>query len=228
MVLTLICTWLRDFQRRRKTGIFLSDISGAFDRVDAGKMIKKVRRTGVCEPLVQLFADYLQPRQANVGVDGVLSYEFVLRNMVFQGTVLGPSFWNIFFSDVHGPAESTGCRERRFAGDLSMSKSFARTTPNEEILEDMRRCQDATHAWGVANRVTFDPAKEEFAILGASDGYGEPFRMLGPTIDQKLLMHECIDKLYRKLKPKARALLRCRRFSLWQTCCCYSSHMSAI
>ena len=36
--------------------------------------------------------------------------------------------------------------------------------------------------------------------------------MLGPTLDEKLFMHECIQKLYRKAKPKARALLRCRRF----------------
>ena len=39
-----------------------------------------------------------------------------------------------------------------------------------------------------------------------------PFRLLGPIIDEKLLMHGCIDKLYRKAKPKARVLLRCRRY----------------
>ena len=65
---------------------------------------------------------------------------------------------------------------------------------------------------GRRNRVSFDPSTESFAILAARDGDAELFRLLGPTIDEKLLMHVCIEKLYRKAKPKACALLRCRRF----------------
>ena len=76
----------------------------------------------------------------------------------------------------------------------------------------MRQSQSDIHEWGRRNRVSFDPSKESFAILATSDGNAEPFRLLGPTLDEKLLMHECIEKLYRKAKPKARALLRCRRF----------------
>ena len=49
-------------------------------------------------------------------------------------------------------------------------------------------------------------------MLAARGGDAQTFRLLGPVLDEKLLMHECIDKLYRKAKQKARALLRCRRF----------------
>ncbi len=212
LVLLLICSWLLAFQRRRKVGVFLGDISGAFDRVDAEKLLKKLRRLGVCDILLAFFEDFLAPRLAHVAVDGSQSYEFVLKDMVFPGTVLGPSLWNVFFADIHEPAEKIRARERRFADDLSVSKDFSRTTANEDVLDDMRRCQSDVHAWGVRNRVSFDPAKEEFAILASQGGSAEPFRLLGPLIDEKLLMHDCIDKLYRKAKPKARALLRCRRF----------------
>ena len=156
LVFLLMCSWLRDFQLRRKIGIFLSDISGAFDRVDTEKLFKKLRRTGVCEPLLVLVADYLGPRRAQVGVDGELSFEFTLQNMIFQGTVWGPSLWNVFFSDVHAPAEHTGGRERRFADDLSVSKSFERSVANEEILADLQECQASVLAWGDLNRVKFD------------------------------------------------------------------------
>ena len=212
LVLLLMCSWLRSFQRREKVGVFLSDISGAFDRVDANKMIKKLRRAGVCETLVQFFIDYLSPRRAHVVVDGASSSAFELRDMLFQGTVFGTSLWNIFFADVHAPAEKYGGREQRFADDLSTSKAYPRKTPNDDILKDMCECQESVHAWGVVNRVSFDASKEEFAILGAQDGHGGPFRLLGPVVDQKLLMNDCVDKLYRKAKPKARALLRCARF----------------
>ena len=76
----------------------------------------------------------------------------------------------------------------------------------------MRRSQADIHAWGRSNQVAFDPLKEEFAVLTASGGEAQSFRLLGPVLDEKLLMHECVEKLYRKAKPKARALLRCRRY----------------
>ena len=229
LVLLLICGWLRDFQARRRVGVFLSDISGAFDRVDSKKMIRKLRRAGVCEPLLGLLANYLEPRRANVAVDGALSIEMVLLDMLFQGTVLGPSLWNIYFSDIHEPAESTGCREERFADDLSTSKSFAKGTPNKDIFDDLQLCQEAVHRWGRKNRVSFDPAKEEFAILDASGGAGGSFRLLGPIVDEKLLMNDCVDKLYRKAKSKARALLRCRRFfSLPDMLLLFKSHVRSL
>ena len=59
------------------------------------------------------------------------------------------------------------------------------------------------------NRVSFDPSKEELAILDPRDGYGDDFKMLGPTIDKQWLMKACIDKLYNKeATPKARRILR--------------------
>ena len=212
LVLLLVCSWLRDFQLRRKVGNFLSDISGAFDRVDSEKLLYKMRRIGVCEDFLAFFRDYLRPRRAHVGVNGATSYEFVLENMVFQGTVFGPGLWNIFFADVQGAAECGGFRERRFADDLSTSKSFNRNVDNETILDELHACQQSVHEWGVTNCVRFDPAKEEFVILSPEGGHGMTFRLLGPLIDPKLLMHECIEKLYRKAKAKSRALLRCRRF----------------
>ena len=80
--------------------------------------------------------------------------------------------------------------------------------------------------WGVRNRVTLDPAKEEFVVLTPQDGHGETFRPLGPLIDTKLTTDECIVKLYRKAKPKARALLRCRRyFSVRDLLMLYKAHV---
>ena len=162
--------------------------------------------------IIIFFEYYLAPRSARVAVDGEVSDIFILQNMVFQRTIFGPSLWNIFFADVHEPTQRNGATERRFADDLSISKEFVRNTSNEDIISDMRQSQSDIHEWGRRNRVSFDPPKESFAILATSDGDAEPFRLLGPTLDEKLLMHECIDKLYRKAKPKARALLRCRRF----------------
>ena len=76
-----------------------------------------------------------------MAVDGAQSFVFALLNMMFQGTVFGPSLWNIFFADVHERAERNGAKEHRFADYLSISKEFASTASNEDILTDMRRSQ---------------------------------------------------------------------------------------
>ena len=68
------------------------------------------------------------------------------------------------------------------------------------------------HNWGHRNRVSFDLLKEEFVVIAADGGNDKAFRYLSPTVDSKLLMNDCIDKLYSKAKSKARMLLRSRRF----------------
>ena len=226
LILLLMCTWLLVFQSRRKVGLFLSDIAGAFDRVDSEKLLAKIRQLGVCDAIVELLSEYLSPRTARVVVDGAESAEFILKDTVFQGTVWGPSLWNVFFADVHGPATATGCSERKFADDLSAFKAYARSCENEKILADLALCQTSVHEWGRRERVTFEPSKEEFVVLDPRHGQGGPFRLLGPLIDNQLRMDAAIDKLYRKAKPKARALLRCYRFfGMFDMLCLYKAHV---
>ena len=213
LICVLVNRWLLAFQERKRVGLYLSDISGAFDRVERTRLCRKLRRAGLNHKFVRFFLDFLDVREAVVIASGASSDPFCLSNMVFQGTVLGPYLWNVFFKDVSGAITATeGFRDTKFADDLSASKEFPVTTPNADILAELRSCQASTHAWGQVNRVAFDQTKEEFAILDAQLGYGRSFRLLGPIIDTKLLMHDCVDAVYKKAKPKVRRLLRAKRF----------------
>ncbi len=93
-------------------------------------------------------------------MDGVASNDFPIEDQVFQGTVLGPPMWNVFFADVSVPAVRTGATEAIFADDLNTCKTYATRIPNEDILSDMHGRQSAVHVWGLSNQVLFDPAKE--------------------------------------------------------------------
>ena len=128
--------------------------------------------------------------------------------MVFQGTVLGPCLWNVFFKDVNSPLLNTPFRETKYADDLSIHKPYRTTTPNDNIHYDLRQCQSTIHTWGTANGVSFDPKKEEFSILHPHFGSGPTFRLLGPLIDAKLTMHDSVDKTLSKARPKLKAPLR--------------------
>ena len=83
-------------------------------------LLAKLAKCGVGDLLLKFLADYLAPRQGQVIVQGAYSEDFDISNNVFQGTVLGPSLWNTFFSDVSMPARSYGGDETLFADDLSI------------------------------------------------------------------------------------------------------------
>ena len=173
-------------------------------------MLAKLGKT--CLNSTLFLADYLAPQVAKVIVGGSSSKPFTLQDMVFQGTVLGPSLWNVFFEDVHAAAELSGGKEAKFADDLNIFKEYSRDVSNADIIDDLRTCQHDVHEWGKANRVSFDPAKEEFCILDPLHGEGASFRLLGPVFDCKLSMTTAVNKLVRKARPKCRKLLATRRF----------------
>ena len=84
----------------KKIGIFLSDISGAFDKVESKRLLAKLTATGINNDMLILLRDYLTVREAYVLVNGEKSDKMDLANTVFQGIVLGPTLWNVFFKDV--------------------------------------------------------------------------------------------------------------------------------
>ena len=227
LVCLLVNRWLLAFQERRKVGIYLSDISGAFDRVERSRICRKLRAAGLNRKFLNFFMDFLDVREAVVVVNGSVSDKVLLQDMVFQGTVLGPYLWNVFFRDVSDAVASVdGLQDTKFADDLSASKEYPTTTDNVTILNELRQCQSAAHAWGDRNRVAFDPSKEEFCVLDAQLGHGRVFRLLGPMIDNKLRTRACVDKVYKKAKPKVRRLLRARRFfSTGQLVLQFKSHI---
>ena len=128
LIAEFILSILLNFQNGQKTGVYLSDVSGAFDNVDMDLLMAKLRASGLNTCLIAVFAAYLSPRKGIVLVEGECSKPMVLSDMVFQGTVLGPEIWNIFFKDV-----DRSCPEgipRKFADDLAMGKSYGTDIPN--------------------------------------------------------------------------------------------------
>ena len=204
----LTCKWLYHFHDNKKIGLFLSDIQGAFDRVHTPTLLRKLQLTGLHPTWLTFFTDYLSPRNATVIVNGKHSTPFTISHMVFQGTVLGPLLWNIFFKDIETTVTNLHLHETKFADDLSTFKTYPTSTPNDDIYNDLRNCQSHIHNWGTTNGVAFDTTKEEFAILHHFHGHGNTFKLLGPHIDPKLTMNNAITKIINKARPKLKALLR--------------------
>ena len=78
--------WIRDINSGKRIGLFLSDIKGAFDRVDSSILALKCAKVGLGETVCKLIAAWLAPRKAHVIVQGQRSEQIRIENQVYQGT----------------------------------------------------------------------------------------------------------------------------------------------
>ena len=208
----LVLTWLEGFCRKVKFALYCSDVSGAFDRVRCERLIEKLRAKGVCERWLELFASWLRERPAKVAVNGKFSDEMVLKNMVYQGTVWGPTLWNVFYEDARQPVKESGFTEVVYADDLNAYQEEKQETSNEEALQKATACQTALHTWGKANQVVFDSTKESFHVLSPKTPEGEDFRLLGIPFDCEISMESAVRELAQEAGWKLRTLLKTSRF----------------
>jgi hypothetical protein len=186
-------------------------VSGAFDTVFRQRLLDKLESKGMHPKLVKLMASWLEPRQASVIVGGASSCPFRIQDMVFQGTVLGPQLWNLFFEDAARAVQEFFYEEVIFADDLNVYKVVPSSTSVEKALESIGNVQGELHKWGHANQVVFDTAKESKHILSLSDSFGPDFKLLGITFDCKLEMSNAVRALTGKVKWKLQMLLRSRK-----------------
>ena len=208
LVTALMMSWILAACTGNKVAAYLGDISGAFDRVFKDYLLAKLQAAGVGALYLNFLDSYLQPRRAAVVVEGTASDDFEIANTVFQGTVLGPPLWNVFFSDVTRAASFSGGDPSLFADDLSVFQTFDKHVANEEVLKSMQVCREKVHSWGRINRVAFDPSKEHQVVIHPIHGEGESFKLLGCMVDCKLLMHDAVENILSQMRPKMQAILR--------------------
>ncbi len=159
-------------------------------------------------------------------VSGTRTEEAELKNSVFQGTVLGPPLWNLFYVDASQSVHPKGFTEVVFADDFNSWRAFDVGTAIGEILESCRECQSSLHRWGQANSVKFDPGKESFHVLHRTRGHGDSFRLLGLLFDESLRMCGALSEIGREAGWRLQSVLRPRRFfSQRQTVNLYKSQV---
>ena len=148
----LVLAWLAAFREKGSIALYMSDVSGAFDRVSAKRLMAKLRARGIPEDLHDTIQSWLRKRSAHVIVGGQKSDAMALEDMVFQGTVWGPPLWNTFYADSRRPIRKNGFQEIIFADDLNAWKNFGAEATHESMMTAMTKCQQELHQWGSANQ----------------------------------------------------------------------------
>ena len=130
-VALLATAWIAASNGRMKIGVYCSDVSGAFDKVDATILVSKLQQMRVHPKMVKVVQSWLRRRTGHVLVAGSKSAEMALEDMVFQGTVLGPQLWNLFFADAAEPIRITGHTEIVYADDMNACRFHASDIDND-------------------------------------------------------------------------------------------------
>ena len=128
--------------------MYISDISGAFDRVSRVLLLAKLEQLGVPASFLDFLNSYLSFREGYVAVEGALSECMTLIDMVFQGTVIGPSLWNAFFGDISKSVPESGQNLQLFADDLKVDTRFPIEMSNDTLKASLQEAQARAHVWG--------------------------------------------------------------------------------
>ena len=209
----VVLTWISGFGEGLKFCIYCSDVSGAFDKVNVKRLLKKLCAKGVPANIIRVIESWLGHRKAHVVVAGCKSKTMTLENMVYQGTVWGPALWNVHYADASVPIQKHGFTEIIFADDLNAYKAYKHDCSNDVLLKDMQACQEEVHKWGRGNQVTFDKSKESMHIIGTcGSGSGGSFKQLGVTFDSALSMGDCVHDVVRESRWKLKTIIRAAKY----------------
>ena len=106
----------------RKISVYCSEVSGAFDRVSSKRPLLKLDAKCIDSRIIKVIESCLEARMTSVVGGGAKSEPFRIRGMVYQGTVLGPQLWNLFFERAAAAINECTFEEIVYADDLNAYK----------------------------------------------------------------------------------------------------------
>ena len=99
-ILQLIDDILKDAEDGHESALLMCDLSSAFDTVNHGLLIEKLKLYGLSENAIKFMQCYLRGRSQYCDINGSKSTTKNIDVGVFQGSVAGPLLFIIFFNDI--------------------------------------------------------------------------------------------------------------------------------
>lgn len=155
--------WVKDCPSKYVVGIFL-DISGAFDNAWWPMILCKLKNRGCPSGLFKILADYFSERTVSVS-HGATEVSRAVNMGCPQGSVLGPTLWNVLFDDLLRLPLPEGCTLVAYADDLFLLVSGGNRTEVERKAEE---CLRRILKWGEMNKLAFAPHKTVGLLMKGS------------------------------------------------------------
>ena len=222
-LLRLIDKLNKSVDKTEKIGIFMMDLSKAFDCISHDLLIAKFNAYGFDKYSLKLIHSYLKGRKQRVKINSDFSTWKEIINGVPQGSVLGPLLFNIFINDLFlFVVNSDVCN---FADDNTLSVADLSI---EQIISRLEYDIDILQTWFLNNGMLLNETKCQFLIIESSKSKRNEIaeikvnsksiveskkgKLLGVTIDSNLTMKEHIKNICKQAGNKLNALARIAKY----------------
>ena len=129
------------------------DFSKAFDKVDHGVLLHKLKDLGITGKLGIWFFQFLTNRTHYVRIPGGISKDSPVLSGVPQGTVLGPLLFLIMISDIN--KGTTSSKLVSFADDTRVYSNIAEADDCDNLQYDL----NSIYNWAVHNNMFLNSEK---------------------------------------------------------------------
>ena len=138
------------------------DFSKAFDKVDHGVLLHKLKDLGITGKLGIWFFQFLTNRTHCVRIPGGISKDSPVLSGVPQGTVLGPLLFLIMISDIN--KGTTSSKLVSFADDTQVYSNIAEADDCDNLQYDL----NSIYNWAVHNNMFFNSEKFHYISFSSS------------------------------------------------------------
>lgn len=166
-------------QDTRKWCAFIAlDIKNAFNTASWNLIKKNLERIGISPYLWKVIADYLSNREVVVEGESI-----IMTGGVPQGSVLGPTLWNVLYNGVLELNLPEGCETIAFADDLGL---IVRQNNDKKLVTAANEALLKIENWMKANQLTLAANKTEAVILkGPRKREHVKFKLAGVDVEPK-------------------------------------------
>lgn len=198
-----------------------TDFSKAFDMVDHGLLVLKLRRMGIGGTLLKWFVSYITDRSQHVVIGTTKSFRMTPTSGIPQGSLLGPLLFLIFVNDI---ADLFDSKCLQLADDLKIFRKIDSVNDCRALQEDINKLS----SWCDSNKMKLNVKKckvlttthkknvtlFDYVISNELLGRVSWHKDLGVIFDEKLAFNFHIDMVTRKAYQMLGFIFRaCKRFS---------------